>query len=105
MQLRRIVWDNDKAAWNLKKHGVSFETAALVFLDPMKIQRFDESESNVSGEERVQTVGQVGGVFFVVYAERGEETRVISARPASKAEKRSYYGYDYDNLKGWTAAD
>jgi uncharacterized DUF497 family protein len=50
MQGRKIVWDNDKAAWNLKKHGVSFETAALVFLDPMRIQRPDDSEGNDTGK-------------------------------------------------------
>jgi len=40
-----------------------------------------------------------------VYTERGDKTRIISARPADKAERRSYYGHDYDNRKGWTKAD
>jgi uncharacterized DUF497 family protein len=102
---RKITWDNDKAALNRTKHGVTFESAALVFLDPMRIERPDDSEGNTSGEARTQTVGKVGGVFFVVFTERDDETRLISARPATKAEKRSYNGHDNRNTKGWTAAD
>jgi uncharacterized DUF497 family protein len=109
MEERKIVWDNDKAADNLKKHRVSFDTGALVFLDPQRIERRDDSENNTSGEERWQTLGAVGRVFFVVYTERAngniEETRIITVRAASKAEKRSYYGNDNRNVKGWTKAD
>jgi uncharacterized DUF497 family protein len=106
---RKIVWDQDKAAENLKKHRVSLDTAALVFLDPSRIERRDDSENNRSGEERWQTLGAVGKVFFVVYTERVNgneaETRIITARAASKAEKRSYYGNDDRNIKGWAKAD
>jgi uncharacterized DUF497 family protein len=102
---RKIIWDGDKAALNQKKHGVTFDTAALVFLDPMRIERPDDSEGNTSGEARTQTVGRVGSAFFVVFTERGDKTRLISARPATKAEKRSYYGHDPNNAKGWTTAD
>jgi uncharacterized DUF497 family protein len=109
MAERKIVWDPKKAAENLKKHHVSFESAALVFLDPFRIRRPDDSESNTSGEHRIQTLGAVGGVYFVVYTEYEiegkEETRIITARAANKAEKRSYHGTDYRNLKGWTKAD
>jgi uncharacterized DUF497 family protein len=109
MEQRKIVWDQDKAAKNLEKHCVSFDTAALVFLDPLRIERRDDSQNNLSGEERWQTLGAVGSVFFVVYTERtggsGEETRIITARAANKAEKRTYYGRDNRNLKDWTKAD
>jgi uncharacterized DUF497 family protein len=109
MEKRRIVWDQDKAVENLKKHRISFDTAALVFLDPLRIERRDDSKNNATGEERWQTLGAVGSVFFVVYTERttgaGEETRIITARAANKAEKRTYYGTDNRNLKGWTKAD
>jgi uncharacterized DUF497 family protein len=101
---RNIVWDREKAAANEVKHGVSFDTAALVFLDPMRIDRHDDSEGNTSGEERTQTVGKVGSVFFVVYTERNGDTRLISARVATKAEKRSYYGHDRNNTKRWSKA-
>jgi len=58
-----------------------------------------------AGEERRQTLGKVGRVYFAVYMEREEETRLISGRLANKAERRSYNGYDYENNKGWTKAD
>ncbi|MDR2103082.1 MAG: BrnT family toxin [Treponema sp.] len=105
MERRKIIWDPNKAAENLAKHQVSFDTAALVFLDPLRIERRDDSEGNTSGEERRQTLGRVGRVYFVVYTERKDETRIITARAATKAEKRSYHGADNRNLKGWTKAD
>jgi uncharacterized DUF497 family protein len=105
MTTRDIEFDPEKAKLNLREHRVSFETAALVFVDPLRIERFDDSEGNVSGEERWQTLGMVDRVLFVVYTERGMKTRIISARLADKAERKSYYGNDNDNNKGWTKAD
>ena len=106
MKDRRIVFDPEKATENLKKHRVSFEIAALVFLDPLRLERLDDSVSNKSKEERWQTLGRVGKLFFVVYTEvtdeEGEATRLISARIATRAEQRSYNGHDDDNFKGWT---
>jgi uncharacterized DUF497 family protein len=54
----------------LQVHKVSFEDAALVFADPLWIERRDDSEENTSGEERWQTLGTVDRVLFVVYTER-----------------------------------
>jgi uncharacterized DUF497 family protein len=105
MTTREIEFDPEKSAINLKVHKITFEDAALVFVDPYRIERRDDSEGNTSGEERWQTLGMVDKVMFVVYTERGNKTRLISARAANKAEKRSYYGYDNDNRKGWTKAD
>jgi uncharacterized DUF497 family protein len=105
MATRDISFDPEKAALNWKEHKVTFEAAALVFVDPLRIERLDDSEGNTGGEERWQTLGKVDQVLFVVYSERGEKTRLISARPADKAEKRSYYGHDNDNHKRWTKAD
>jgi uncharacterized DUF497 family protein len=69
------------------------------------VWRLDRSENNTSREERWQTVGKVGKVLFVVYAERekGAEfiTRLISAREAEKHERRSYNGYYRIDNKGW----
>jgi uncharacterized DUF497 family protein len=81
------------------------ETAALVFADPMRLERMNDSESNTSGEERWQALEKVGEVLFVVYTECGEKTRLIPVRPANRWEKRSYYGNDNDNYKGWTKAN
>ena len=109
MNDRRIVFDPEKAAENLKKHRVSFETATLVFLDPLRLERLDDSVSNKSREDRWQTLGRVGKLFFVVYTETTDEegaaTRLISARIATKAEQRSYNGHEDDNTKDWTKAD
>jgi uncharacterized DUF497 family protein len=105
MTTRDIEFDPDKAEQNWKEHKVMFEDAAFVFADPMRLERLDDSESNTSGEERWQTLGKVNKVLFVVYTERGTKTRIISARLANAREKRSYYGNDYDDHKGWTKAN
>ena len=64
----QFEWDADKAALNLKKHGVRFETAALVFNDENRIELFDSAHSLF--EERYNTIGKVDEVLFVVYTER-----------------------------------
>jgi uncharacterized DUF497 family protein len=102
---REFEFSLEKDAKNWREHQVHLATAALVFVDPRRVERGDDSEGNTSGEERWQTLGKADKVLFVVYTERGEITRLISARPASKAEKRSYYGHDESNRKGWTKAD
>ena len=105
MTTREIEFDPEKSNINWQERKIRFETAALVFSDPMRIERRDDSEGNITGEERWQTLGKVDKVLFVVYTERAEKTRIISARAANKAEKRSYHGNDNDNRKDWTKAD
>jgi len=105
MTTREIEYDLEKDDLNWQEHKIRFETASLVFSDPMRLERRDDSESNTSNEERWQTLGKVNKIIFVVYTERGDITRIISARSADKSEKRSYYGNDEDNRKGWTKAD
>ena len=109
MKERCIVFDPAKAAENLRKHHVSFKTAALVFLDNFRLERPDDSKGHETREDRWQTLGRVGKLYFVVYTEttddEGEATRLISARRANKAEQRSYNGHDDDNTKGWTKAN
>ena len=105
MPIDGIEWDSKKARINLEKHGVSFETAQYIFSDPDRLLRFDRSESSTSGEERWQTIGQVGETLLVVHAEKGATKRLIMARLATKAERRSYNGYYQIDGKGWTKAD
>lgn len=100
----QIEFDQHKDESNWKKHKIHFSTAALVFADPMRVERLDDSKEN-PGEERWQTLGKVGSVLFVVYTERGEKIRLISARSATKEEKRSYYGHDNNSRKDWTKAN
>ena len=102
MKLLGIEWDEEKNILNKQEHGVSFEAAQYVFVDPERIERLDRSERNISGEERFQTLGMVDKVLFVVYTERSENKRIISARPADKTERRSYNGYYQIDGKGWS---
>lgn len=100
----RIEWDPKKDIENRKKHGISFEAASYVFADPNRLERFDRSEHNNSFEERIQTLGLVGKVLFVVYTERKEAYRIISARLANKEERRVYYGNCEKGNTDWTAS-
>ena len=84
-------WDEDKAMINRQKHGISFETAALVFEDEDRVEIFDAGHSR--DEDRYITIGMAGEILFVVYTERKEAIRLISARLANARERSLYYGY------------
>ena len=87
-------WDDNKNIINQKLHdGISFEMAVRVFKDPKRIERYDEKHSDT--EDRWNVIGLVGKVLFVVYTERGDNIRLISARRATKEETEEYY-HDYD---------
>lgn len=89
-----IEWDDDKAAINKKKHGIRFELAARVFLDDRRIDIFDELHSDF--EDRWKVIGKVKDVLVVIYTERGEKYRLISARLADNEEEDEYYGQYQD---------
>ena len=74
---------------NLKKHGISFDDAILVFDDPYVLILRDDIHSN--SEERFIAIGMANDVLFVVYTERANNIRIISARKAVKAEIKEYY--------------
>lgn len=81
--------DPVKAAANLKKHGVSFADAEGVLYDPMALSIED---LDAVGERRFVTIGlgSAGEVLVVVYTERDGEYRLISARRATKKERKNY---------------
>ena len=83
-------WDAAKAQRNKAKHGVSFNVAAKVFLDPCRIEIYDGREAY--DEDRWATIGYVDpAILFVVYTVRNEETiRIISARKAVPYEQKQY---------------
>ncbi len=82
-------WDDDKAEENYAKHGVSFELAELVFSDPFAVERVDDRQDY--GEERFILIGMAREVvLFVVYTEREERIRLISARRATRLERDDY---------------
>ena len=85
-----IEWDDDKAEMNYKKHNVTFKMAAKVFLDEFLIDYYDELHSD--DEDRIKVIGMVAKVLVVIYTERGERYRLISARLANKKERELYYG-------------
>lgn len=80
-------WDEAKARANRRKHGVDFAEAVTVFLDPNAIDAPDLESS-----ERFVVIGRstTSRVLFVVYAERRERIRLISARKASPSQRRVY---------------
>ena len=88
----KFEWDEDKNQLNLKKHGIDFETAMLVFNDLQRIEIYDMEHS--INEDRYNTIGMVNDVLFVVYTERKENIRLISARLATKTERSIYYDTD-----------
>ncbi len=88
-------WDEEKNQINKIKHdGISFEMAVRVFLDEKRIEKYDNLHSSES-EDRWNVIGMVNDVLFVVYTERDERTRIISARKATK-EEIDEYNDNYD---------
>ncbi|MGF1603413.1 MAG: BrnT family toxin [Thermosynechococcaceae cyanobacterium] len=81
-------WDTQKRQDNINKHGVDFTEAAQVFYDPLRIEVLDDRWIE---EERWLVLGITSlGVLFVVYTVRGQTYRIISARRATKNERRDY---------------
>ena len=93
----RFEWDEAKNLSNQRKHGVSFEKASAVFLDPLYVSAQDRIED---GEPRWQAIGMVEDLLILTVAhtvreEKAEGTwvdvfRIISARPATRKERRRY---------------
>ena len=83
-------WDADKAAQNLRKHGVPFSVAVRVLFDPYRIEVYDGRKDY--GEDRWATIGYVApALLYVVYTIRSEEIiRLISARKANEQERQQY---------------
>ncbi|MFH1267442.1 MAG: BrnT family toxin [Planctomycetota bacterium] len=83
-------WDENKAKRNLKKHGVSFEEAGTVFGDPLSRTIADPLHSEE--EDRFVILGESHRrrLLVVVLTERGDNIRIISARRASRRERKDY---------------
>lgn len=86
----RFEWDQEKAASNLTKHGVSFEEALTAFSDPFA--RIFDDEDHSSEEEREIIVGHSTEqrLLLVCFTERDVAIRLFSARRATKRERRDY---------------
>ena len=83
-------WDSRKARSNLAKHGVGFEEGSTIFGDPLSLTIPDPEHS--LSEKRYITVGRAfsGKLLVVVHTERGDNIRIISARRASRRERKFY---------------
>ena len=89
MQTDEFEWDDDKAASNLIKHGVSFEKATFAF-DDRKAHEEDD-DSGRYGEMRTKRIGMSGQrLLVVIFTERGRRIRIISAREAEPHEHVIY---------------
>ena len=84
----RYQWDRNKASTNLNKHGIDFADAVSVFSDELAITIFDDRFA----EERFITIGMdiLSRILVVVYTLRDDEIRLISARKATRNERRQY---------------
>ncbi len=83
-------WDQDKAASNKKKHGISFEEAATVFGDPLAAIFDDPVHSQEEHREIVIGHSTRNRLLVICFTERAEAIRIISARRATKQERRDY---------------
>ena len=83
-------WNARKAAGNLRKHGVSFDEAASVFFDPLSATGDDPDHS--AEEKRFVTFGvsSSGRLLVVAHEDRDDVTRIITAREATRAERKLY---------------
>jgi uncharacterized DUF497 family protein len=86
----QFTWDPAKATANLRKHGVSFEDASTVFRNPLAKVLPDPTHSEQ--EQRSLILGHSAGgrLLLVVFTERHDRIRIISAREASARERREY---------------
>ena len=88
-------WDDEKEQKNIRKHKIDFSTAAHVFSDDYRIEKYDGKHSE--DEDRYKVIGAINGhlmIIVVSYTMRNDEKviRMISARKAEKEEREEYYG-------------
>ena len=88
----RFVWDKNKNKSNIEKHGVSFKEASTAFSDTLSLTIYDPLHSNE--EDRFVLVGNssTGKLLIVLHTASGDTIRIISARTATKKERRKHEG-------------
>jgi uncharacterized DUF497 family protein len=88
-------WDEDKAEANERKHGVSFLEAETVFADPLALTGYDPDHSEVEDRYIIMGTSIEGRLLVVSHTDRGDKVRIISARDASRRERRDYQDGDF----------
>ena len=88
--LKEFEWDETKNQTNIRKHGIGFETAKRIF-DGRVATSSDRRQEY--GEDRHISIGRVepGALIVVAHTLRGHRIRLISARPASRKERKAYH--------------
>ena len=83
-------WDDRKAKANLAKHAVSFEEAATVFGDPLSLTIPDPAHSAAENRFVILGLSHRQRLLVVIHVERGDNIRIVSARRATRTERRHY---------------
>ena len=86
----KFEWDDEKAASNLSKHGVSFDEAVSVFGDGQALTFSDSDHSDFEDRGRTYGISNKSRLLVVVHTERRNGIRIISARKATRYEKSIY---------------
>jgi uncharacterized DUF497 family protein len=94
MQLH-FEWDDDKAASNLRKHAISFDEAQTVFTDDFSLTLTDQEHSLAEERPIIIGISKRNRLLVVSYTERGKLIRLISARKATRMERKKYEEEDF----------
>ncbi|MBI4782243.1 MAG: BrnT family toxin [Oscillatoriophycideae cyanobacterium NC_groundwater_1537_Pr4_S-0.65um_50_18] len=86
----KFEWDDNKAARNLSKHGVSFEEAKTVFDDSLYVNFYDPDHSEDEARYLIIGISNRRRLLLVSYTERGDSIRLISAREVTRSEREAY---------------
>jgi uncharacterized DUF497 family protein len=85
-------WDPLKAEYNFRKHGVDFTEAATVFNDPLSLTYTDPDHSVEEDRYIIIGLSLANRLLIVAHTDRGEMTRIISAREVTNRERKLYEG-------------
>ena len=86
----KFEWDDQKAASNIQKHGISFDEAVTVFADEKALTFADTDHFETEDRSRTYGISNKGRLLVVVHTERRNNVRIISARKATRYEKSIY---------------
>ncbi len=86
----KFEWDENKAAGNLSKHGISFKEAKTVFDDPLYIDFYDPDHSEDEARYLIVGASNQRRLLIVSYTEREDLIRLISAREVTRSEREAY---------------
>jgi len=88
-------WDDDKAESNEQKHGIPFSEVMTVFADPLAVTGYDPRHADDEGRFLTMGTSVVGRLLVVSHTDRADSIRIISAREATRRERRDYEDGDF----------